>query len=201
MRFLHRPKRETFLLIGLGNPGTEYRNNRHNAGFMLMDKLAAELGLSFSRRQMNALTTDGLYENRKVILAKPQTFVNLSGRPVASLSRFYKIPFSNLLVVFDDLDIPLGSIRLLPKGGTAGHRGMVSIIESLGTQEFPRLRIGIGRPPGKMDPADFVLQDFKPSEIPFFEASIQQGVSCTLIMLREGIQSAMTSCNSLTEAG
>ena len=150
MRFLHRSRRETFLLIGLGNPGAEYRYNRHNAGFTLMDKLATELGFSFSRRQMDALTSDGLYENRKVILAKPQTFVNSSGRPVASLSRFYKIPLSNLLVVFDDLDIPLGSIRLLPKGGTAGHRGMVSIIESLGTREFPRLRIGIGRPPGKM---------------------------------------------------
>jgi PTH1 family peptidyl-tRNA hydrolase len=186
---------ETYLIIGLGNPGREYRHTRHNAGFMLVHHFAEDLNLSFSRQQANALITDGRFEGKKIILAKPQTFMNASGRSVGLLTHFYRIPPSNLLVILDDIDLPLGSIKLLPAGGSAGHNGMRSIINHLGTQEFPRLRIGISRPPGRMEPADYVLLDFKADELPVLEDTLNRARHCLRLFLLEGIQAAMNSCN------
>jgi PTH1 family peptidyl-tRNA hydrolase len=186
----------TYLLVGLGNPGKEHRRNRHNAGFMLMDLLAAELGLTFRRRKSLALITDGRLMDRKVILAKPQTYMNLSGRSVGPLMRFYRIPLSNLLIAYDELDLPPGSIRLLPGGGSAGHKGMRSIIEHLATQDFPRLRIGIGRPPGRMDPSDYVLQDFSSEERISLEVTLKRAAECLRLFISEDIQAAMTCCNT-----
>ena len=186
----------THLIIGLGNPGKEHKLNRHNIGFMLLDQLAAELGLKFSRHQFSALVTDGHLEGSKIILAKPQTFMNLVGHSVGPLKLFYRISTSDLVVVYDDLDLPLGTIRLRPAGGSAGHKGMQSIFEQLGTEVFPRLRIGIGRPPGQMDPADYVLQDFSPDELQMIKVILGEAVNCIHIFIREGIQAAMTHSNT-----
>lgn len=187
---------KTKLIIGLGNPGKKHYNNRHNVGFMILDLLANELGFEFTRRQFKALVTDGSFNGSKLILAKPQTFMNHSGRSVGSLTRFYRIPYSDMLVAYDDLDLPPGTMQLRPAGGSAGHNGMRSIFDNLGTQAFPRLRIGIGRPPGRMDPADYVLQDFNSDDQPLLEIALKRAVDCVRLYIHEGIQAAMTKFNS-----
>ena len=187
---------KTFLIIGLGNPGKEYRHTRHNVGFMLLDLFAEDLKSSFSRLQAHALITDAHFEGSKIILAKPQTYMNASGRSVGLLAHFYRIPPSNMIVIVDDIDLPLGSIKLLPGGGSAGHNGMRSIINHIGTHEFPRLRIGVGRPSGRMDPADYVLLDFKPIELPVLEDSLNRAHHCLSLYIQEGIQAAMNICNA-----
>jgi len=193
------PASGPFLLVGLGNPGRSYRANRHNAGFMALDRLARSMGTSFSRSQLDALVTDGRLDGRKVILAKPQTYMNLVGRSVGALTRYYRVPLSQLVVVCDDLDLPLGSLRLRPAGGTAGHKGMASILEHLGTPDFPRLRLGIGRPPGRMDPADFVLQAFSADESTAVENMLDRAVECLSGTVVGGIQQAMTRFNTGAE--
>lgn len=193
------PASGPYLLIGLGNPGRAYRANRHNAGFMALDRLATSMGTAFGRSQLDALVTDGRLDGRKVILAKPQTYMNLVGRCVGALTRYYRIPISRLLVVCDDLDLPLGALRLRPGGGTAGHKGMASILEHLGTTEFPRLRLGIGRPPGRMDPADFVLQDFGVDEATAVESMLDRAAECMRSTVLDGIQPAMTRFNAAAE--
>lgn len=183
------------LIIGLGNPGREYAGNRHNVGFHVVDRLAAHHRLSFTRRQANARVADGLIAGRRAILAKPQTFMNLSGRPVAALVRFYQIELENLLVVFDDLDLPLGTLRLRPEGGAGGHNGMRSIIEQLGAQGFPRLRIGIDRPPGRMDPADYVLQNFSRDEHAVMVEVYPRAMAAIVTWLTRGLAPAMNEFN------
>ncbi len=185
-----------YLIVGLGNPGREYAQTRHNAGFLLVDRLAERLGTRFRRLQFKALTTDARYGAHKVILAKPQTYMNLSGQAVGALVRFYKVPPERLLVAYDDLDLPLGTVRLRPKGGHGGHKGMRSIIERLGTQEFPRLRLGIGRPPGRMDAADYVLQRFSPDELLLMETAWTRGLEGILRWLDEGLEAAMNFVNA-----
>src|SRR5574340_1345512 len=145
---------ETFLLIGLGNPGRDYKDNRHNIGFMLVDRLAVRLDARGLKLQSRAIVTSGLHEERKIILAKPQTYMNLSGQSVQGLLHFYKLSLSSLMVIAGDIDLPFGTVRVRASGGAGGQRGMGSIIEQLGSKDFPRLRIGIGRPPGRMQPAD-----------------------------------------------
>ena len=187
---------QTFLIVGLGNPGRENVGNRHNIGFILVDCLAARLGLSFSRLQNKALATDGRYERHKLILAKPQTYMNETGRAVAPLVRFYKIPIQNLLVAFDDMDLPLGTIRIRPKGGSSGHKGMKSIIQQLGNQkDFPRLRLGIGRPPGRMDPAAYLLQDFSTREKETLEPRLDSAVDAVVSFVTEGLDKTMNQYN------
>lgn len=185
----------SFLIVGLGNPGREHKYNRHNAGFLVMDHLASSLGTSFSRVVARALVTEARYSGKHCILAKPQTYMNLSGQSVSELVRFFKIPLENLLVVYDDIDLPFGTIRLRPSGGAGGHKGMASIIERLGTQEFPRLRIGINRPPGQMEAADYVLQDFSQAESRSLPQILDRSVQTILVFLTEGIAQAMTRFN------
>ena len=187
---------QTYLIIGLGNPGREYAQTRHNAGFLLVDRLAERLGTRFRRLQFKALTTDARYGDAKIILAKPQTYMNLSGQAVGALVRFYKVPPEHLLVAYDDLDLPLGTVRLRPKGGHGGHKGMRSIIERLGTQEFPRLRLGIGRPPGRMDAADYVLQRFSPAELTAMETAWTRGIEGIFRWLEDGLDAAMNFVNA-----
>ena len=151
---------QSHILVGLGNPGRQHLGNRHNVGFMFIDRLAVRLNADGVRLQSNALVSAGSHEGRRILLAKPQTYMNLSGKSVQSLARFYKLPLDHLLVAHDDLDLPLGTMRLRPWGGPGGQKGVASAIERLGSPDFPRLRIGIGRPPGRMDPAAYVLQDF-----------------------------------------
>lgn len=184
-----------WLIAGLGNPGRAYRGNRHNVGFMVLDALAERWGLEFSRVQFQALVADRKYEAQKVFLAKPQTMMNLSGRAVRALASYYHVPDEHLIVVYDDLDLPTGSIRLRPFGGTGGHRGMESIASELGRDSFPRLRIGIGRPPGRMDPADYVLQDFSVPELETIEPALAQAAACLAAVLADGLEAAMTQYN------
>jgi PTH1 family peptidyl-tRNA hydrolase len=154
------------LVVGLGNPGPRYADNRHNIGFRAVEVVAEHCGLTFTRSEHHAETAHGRIAEERVILAKPQTWMNDSGRAVAPLSRFYKIVPEDILVIYDDLDLPLGTIRFRQEGSSGGHRGVQSIIDHLDTDSFPRLRIGIGRPPGRMDPAAYVLQDFSEEEAP-----------------------------------
>ena len=155
-----------FLIAGLGNPGPRYAGNRHNIGFQTVDALADARRLDFARTEHRAQVATGTIGGRRVMLAKPQTWMNDSGKSIAPLSRFYKIEPARILVIYDDLDIPLGTIRYRPEGSSGGHRGLHSIMQLLGTQSVPRLRLGIGRPPGQMDPAAYVLRNFGESEIP-----------------------------------
>jgi PTH1 family peptidyl-tRNA hydrolase len=186
-----------YLITGLGNPGREYRETRHNIGFMLVDHLAQRLGVSFSRMESKALVTKGEYQGRRLVLAKPQTYMNLSGSAVGSLVRFYKVPITNLLVAYDDVDLPLGTIRLRAEGGSAGQKGMASIIERLGTQEFPRLRLGIGRPPGRMDGAAYVLQPFKKDQVDLLPVILERAVEAALVFVTSGLETAMNQYNGL----
>lgn len=182
------------LIVGLGNPGRKYRENRHNLGFMVLSKLAESHGISLSRAERKALTGDGIIGSKKVILAKPQTFMNRSGEAVAQLLAYYKIPLDRLLVIYDEIDLPLGAVRLREKGGSGGHNGMRSIIGSVGEQ-FSRLRLGVGRPPGQMDPASFLLKNFLPDEMPVVEIMIQEGSAAVETFLQDGVEIAMTRHN------
>jgi PTH1 family peptidyl-tRNA hydrolase len=152
------------LVVGLGNPGPRYAQNRHNVGFQVVEALAEAHGLIFSRTEHDAETAHGTINGERIVLAKPQTWMNESGKAVGPLARFYKIPPECILVIYDDLDIPLGTIRFRTDGSSGGHRGVRSIIRHLSTENFHRLRVGIGRPPGRMDPAAYVLQDFSQEE-------------------------------------
>ena len=184
-----------YLIVGLGNPGRDYRQNRHNVGFMLVDRLAERLKVSFSRLESKALVTKAEYQGRRLILAKPQTFMNLSGQAAGALLRYYKVPLENLMVAYDDVDLPLGALRLRPDGGSAGQKGMKSIIERLGTQTFPRLRLGIGRPPGRMDAAAYVLQDFPSGDLEELSLSLDRGAEAVLVFVTQGLVTAMNQYN------
>lgn len=186
---------EPYLIIGLGNPGREYKDTRHNIGFMLIDHIAVRLNARGMKMQSKAIVISALHEERKIILAKPQTFMNLSGQSVQGLLHFYKIPFENLLVAHDDLDIPLGTLRIRPSGGPGGQRGMASTIEQLGTKDFPRLRLGIGRPPGRMDAKDYVLQDFSKEDMKLLPEVLESGVDAALTFVTHGLNKAMNQFN------
>jgi peptidyl-tRNA hydrolase, PTH1 family len=188
-----------YLVVGLGNPGRKYRANRHNVGFMIVDKLAEDLGIRMSRVQMKAIIGSGKFDNNKIFLAKPQTYMNLSGVSVASLVKFYQLHFTQILVIHDDLDLPLGTLRLRPGGGAGGQKGLASIIERLGTQEFPRLRIGIDHPPGQMDAAAYVLRDFSTEENDILAFTIDKAVGAIKISVTEGLQPAMNKFNGHLE--
>jgi len=191
----HKRDMEPYLIAGLGNPGREYADNRHNVGFHCVDRLAGKHTLMFDKQQKHARLARGSIAGYPVLLAKPQTFMNKSGRAVGPLARFYKIPLDQMLIVYDDLDLPLGTIRLRPQGGTGGHKGMRSIVRQLGTRDFPRLRIGIGRPPGRMEPADYVLQDFSDQELLVLEETLDRAVEAIETWLQEGIEVTMTQYN------
>lgn len=188
-----------FIIVGLGNPGREFRETRHNIGFMLVNRLAERLGIEFSRMESKSLVTKGDYRGFRLILAKPMTYMNLSGQAVSSLVRFYKVTLENLLVIYDDVDLPLGTLRLRPGGGAGGHKGMQSIIQQLGTPDFPRLRLGIDRPPGKRSAASYVLKDFSTDENEFLPVILDQGVDAALTFVTDGIDIAMNNYNSSIE--
>lgn len=187
---------QPFLIVGLGNPGREYQHNRHNVGFMTLNRLAERLGIAFTRFENKALVTKNNYSSKRVILAKPQTLMNNSGRAVAPLVRFYKVPLENLLVIYDDVDLPFGTLRIRPSGGSSGQKGMASIIDQLGSQEFPRLRIGIDRPPGQMNAADYVLQNFSRDETEMLSEILQHATDAVLTFIEDGLEMAMTKFNA-----
>lgn len=185
----------TFLLIGLGNPGREYANTRHNFGFMLIDRLAVRLNARGMKVISKAIVMDARYEDHKLILAKPQTYMNLSGQSVQGLAHFYKIPFTNLMILSDDLDLPFGTIRIRASGGPGGQRGLSSILEQLGTKDIPRMRLGIGRPPGRMDPADYVLQNFSRNDIKEISEILDRAADAALEFVKNGLNAAMNKFN------
>jgi PTH1 family peptidyl-tRNA hydrolase len=186
------------LIVGLGNPGREHAGNRHNVGFHVVDRFVESRGWRFDKRQNDALVALGHIGETRVIVVKPQTFMNLSGRAVQSLARFYKAPLNRLLVIYDDLDLPFGAIRLREKGGSGGHNGMKSILDRLGGGDFPRLRVGIGRPPGRMEPAAFVLRDFDAAELAELPGLLDRAATAIETFVGEGIASAMNRHNAAT---
>ncbi|EOA36977.1 hypothetical protein CARUB_v10009940mg [Capsella rubella] len=191
------PPQLPWLIVGLGNPGKKYQGTRHNVGFEMLDALADAEGISMSTVNFKALFGKGVIGNIPIMLAKPQTYMNLSGESVGQIVSFYKIPLKQVLVIYDDLDLPFGKLRLLPKGGHGGHNGMRSIIDRLkGSRDFPRLRIGIGRPPGKMDTANFVLRQFNRQEQEELDHTFQTGIEAIRILLLEGINKSATFVNT-----
>ncbi len=159
-----------WLVIGLGNPGPGYAATRHNAGFMVVDLLAERMGGRFKAHRGAVDVVEGRIGETRVVLGKPKSFMNLSGGPTASLRDFFKVPVERIVVVHDELDLPFGTLRLKRGGGDNGHNGLKSITKSIGTREYLRVRFGIGRPPGRQDPADFVLKPFSSvenKELPF----------------------------------
>jgi len=186
---------QTFLIIGLGNPGREYKDNRHNVGFMLIDRLSVRLDVRLNRVQSKAIVGTTHHNDNKIIFAKPQTYMNLSGQSAQGLARFYKIPLENLIVAHDDLDLPQGTIRIRPGGGSGGQKGVASSIERLGSNGFPRLRIGIGRPPGRMDPAAYVLQNFTSGELEVMSVVLDRAADAVLEFIENGLDAAMNKFN------
>ena len=182
------------LVIGLGNPGKKYAENRHNIGFMVVDQLAKQHEIEMSRKKYKAYCGTGRVGNCPVILAKPQTYMNLSGDSVSRLSSFYDIRPSNILVVYDEIDLPSGTLRIREKGGSGGHNGMKSVIGQIG-QGFPRIRLGVDRPPGRMDPAAYLLRDFEKDEWPMVEDLIAKAVAAIETILSQGLEAAMNHFN------
>lgn len=187
---------ETFLIVGLGNPGKQYQNTRHNAGFMAVDALARALNAYFEPwRGDLALAAKTEAEGKTIYLLKPQTFMNLSGQAVSAFANFYKIPPSAVLVIFDDMSLPLGSIRLRKDGSAGGQNGMQNIIELAGTQNIARLRIGIGPRPAYFEGKDFVLSKFSAQEQEVLSSALQKAKEAVSAMLSKGIEQAMTEAN------
>ncbi len=182
------------LIVGLGNPETRYQRNRHNLGFRVVDALAAKLGAEWTRKFDGELA-QGTMGVAKVLLLKPQTFMNRSGDSVAPAARFFKLELGQVLVVHDELDLELGRIQLKQGGGNGGHNGLRSIEAALGSKDFGRLRLGIGRPPAEWDPADYVLSDFTKLEEAAVETEIQAALAALTAVTSEGMQKAMTQHN------
>ena len=185
-----------WLIVGLGNPGQKYLKTRHNAGWHVLDTVVRRYGhFRFDDKQSKALIARGEWAGVKVALIKPQTYMNLSGEAVAPIARFYKVPSERILVAFDEADLPTATLRLRPKGGPGGHNGLRSIIQHLGTPEFPRLRLGVGRPPGQMPMEAYLLQNFKPDEWEAMLVAYEQAVDAIEVVLTEGIEQAMNRFN------
>jgi peptidyl-tRNA hydrolase, PTH1 family len=190
---------ERWLIAGLGNPGPEYAGNRHNAGFMVADLLAERAGARFKRDRSRAAVAPGRLAGFPVTLAKPMTYMNLSGRPVAALRTFYKIPPERIVVVHDELDLPFGALRLKQGGGDNGHNGLRSVTGALGTRDYFRVRVGIGRPPGRMDPADFVLHDFSAAERKLVPELLERAADATEALMRRGLAAAQNEFHAATQ--
>lgn len=188
-------KQSPYLIVGLGNPGIKYRKTRHNFGFMVVDALADDLKLPLKKLKYKAMIGEGRLGDSKIILARPLTYMNNSGDSVWQLAKFFKVPNENIIVAHDDLDLPLGVLRLRPGGGASGQKGVASIIQKLGIQDFARVRLGISRPPGQMDPVDYVLEKFLPNEEKLRDIVIKEAVEAIQVFVREGLSMAMNKYN------
>lgn len=182
------------LIVGLGNPGARYAHSRHNIGFLIAEGLARAHALDFARKRFNAQIAEGSVADQRILLAKPQTFMNSSGEAVGKLFAFYKIAPHDLLVIYDDLDLPLGKMRLRSRGSSGGHHGMESIIARVGTSDFPRLRVGIGRPNPDAD-IDHVLGNFEGDERVVMDETFARAVDAIDVWLTDGITAAMNRFN------
>ncbi len=188
----------SWLVVGLGNPGPSYAGNRHNAGFMVLDVLAERMGGRFKRHRSRAEVIEGRLGDARVVLAKPRGYMNESGGPVAGLRDFFKVPLDHLIVVHDELDIPYGAIRLKQGGGDNGHNGLRSVTKSLRNRDYLRVRIGIGRPPGRMDAATFVLRDFSAAERKELALNIERAADAAEAVVRTGLAAAQNSFHAST---
>ena len=189
-----------FLFLGLGNPGPKYLFTRHNVGFRFIDRLSRDLKIPLYKAGYHSFWGSGSINGVDIILAKPMTYMNNSGLAAAALVRKFGVDLSSMLVVYDDLDLPLGSLRLRPQGGSGGHNGMKSIIFHLQTESFPRMRIGIGRPQGEVrDVIDYVLEEFTPAEEEVVESVLTHSTEAAKIFLTDGIQAAMNRFNHLQQ--
>jgi PTH1 family peptidyl-tRNA hydrolase len=186
---------DRYLIVGLGNPGREYEKTRHNIGWRVIDALAAAHNIQLGKVQSKALIGDGVIAGKRVTLVKPMTYMNLSGEAVGGLMTFYKILPESLLTISDDLDIPPGHLRIRAGGSAGGQNGLRSIIQHLGTQEFARIRFGIGRPPGRMAPAAYVLQDFAKSEADLVDETMRRTLKAIETWLTDGIETSMNRYN------
>jgi PTH1 family peptidyl-tRNA hydrolase len=188
-----------WLVVGLGNPGKEYAGNRHNVGFMVAELLGRRIGAKFSRhRRAVAEVAEGRlgFGGPKLVLAKPLTYMNLSGGPVAALAQFYKVPPGQVIAVHDELDIPYGQLRAKCGGGEGGHNGLRSMSKSLGTKDYVRVRFGIGRPPGRQDPADYVLSDFSAVERKELEFLVDRAADMVEAVVTRGLEWAQNAYHS-----
>jgi peptidyl-tRNA hydrolase, PTH1 family len=181
---------DVWLIVGLGNPGPAYAGNRHNAGFMVLDTLAARIGGRFRSHRARSDVVEGRLDGHRVILAKPRSYMNESGGPVVALRDFFKVPAERIVVIHDELDIPYGTLRLKRGGGDNGHNGLRSITKSLADKEYLRVRFGIGRPPGRMDAASFVLRDFSTTERKELDLNIERAADAAADLLRDGLDRA-----------
>jgi PTH1 family peptidyl-tRNA hydrolase len=186
----------TLMIVGLGNPGPEYERTRHNAGFLTVDLLADNLRTSYWKDTCGAKVAVVRFADEDLVLAKPQTFMNVSGGSVKRLVEEYDVPLSEMIVVHDDIDLPAGNVRVKLGGGHGGHNGLRSLHEKLNTDEYLRVRVGVGRPPGRMDPADYVLEPLRGSALDEFEASIPTAAQACLSILEAGIEIAMQEYNA-----
>jgi peptidyl-tRNA hydrolase, PTH1 family len=176
------------LVVGLGNPGRDYAGHRHNVGAMVADVLAGRLGGSFRSHRSGADVLEGRLPAGRVVLAKPRSYMNLSGGPTASAARFFKVPADRVVVVHDELDLPYGTVRVKLGGGEGGHNGLRSISSALGTKDYLRVRVGIGRPPGRMDPADFVLRPFSATERGDLPVLLEEAADAVEVLLDAGLE-------------
>jgi len=190
-----RAEAPALIVVGLGNPGPEYAQTRHNAGFWCVDRLAGRQSISVAERRRTVVLGEGSVEGRRVVLAKPRTFVNRSGLAATYLLARYRVAPSGLLVVYDDVALPLGKVRLRARGSSGGHRGIESIIDALGAQDFPRLRIGIGQPPPGTDQVDYVLGAMSTEERQKADLAIDTAADAAVAVLSEGIDTAMNRYN------
>lgn len=178
---------DRWLIAGLGNPGPEYAGNRHNAGFMVVDALAERIGARFRVHKGRAETAVGRLADRQVVLVKPRSFMNLSGGPVAAVRDFYKVPLDRVVAVHDELDLDFGVLRVKRGGGAGGHNGLRSLTRSLGGPDYLRVRFGIGRPPGRMDPAAYVLRDFSTAERADLGVELERAADAIESLIRDGL--------------
>lgn len=185
-----------YIVVGLGNPGLKYENTRHNAGFMTIDELSKELNIDVKRNKFKALIGEGNYNNEKIILVKPQTYMNDSGLSVKDITNFYNIEKDKLIIVLDDIDIEFGTIRIKRAGSAGSHNGMKSIIYQLAYDDFPRVKIAIGKNPSYMDLADFVLSRFTKDEKKVIDEEVQNAKNAVLNIINNGLDDTMNKYNS-----
>jgi PTH1 family peptidyl-tRNA hydrolase len=189
------PADPPWLVVGLGNPGSRYAGTRHNVGAMVTDGLADRTGGRWKSHKGRADVVEGRLSGERVVLARPRSYMNESGGPVAALAGFFKVPIDRIVAVHDELDLPFGVLRLKTGGGDNGHNGLKSLRASLGSGEFHRVRVGIGRPPGRQDPADFVLRDYSPAERKELPLQLELAADAVEVLIDEGLVAAQNRFN------
>jgi PTH1 family peptidyl-tRNA hydrolase len=192
---MSRASSKLYLIVGLGNPGEVYQRTRHNIGYLVIDKLLQGLGLELNQVKYQAAWSSSSLDGQEVVIAKPLTYMNESGKAIVSLLNAFQLPIKHLIVIYDDIDLPLAQLRIRPKGGSGGHKGVNSIIEALQSQDFPRVRIGIGRPRGRQEPAEYVLRTFTKREWLKLEPTLEKAVEVVKVIVVKGLNYAMNLYN------